>query len=85
MTLPEGSSLNALKPSFEVSPKATLSINGVEQQSGVTQVDFSNTVTISIKSESGLLKEYKVLAQPGKANFDELIYSFMKRFSIPGV
>jgi len=85
VTLPEGSSLNALKPNFEVSPKATLSINGVEQQSGVTQVDFSNTVTISIKSESGLTKEYKVLAQPGKANFDELIYSFMKRFSIPGV
>ncbi|MHC1689628.1 MAG: serine hydrolase domain-containing protein [Bacteroidales bacterium] len=85
VTLPEGSSLNALKPSFEVSPKATLSINGIEQQSGVTQVDFSNTVTISIKSESGLSKEYKVLAQPGKANFDELIYSFMKRYSIPGI
>ncbi len=85
VTLPQGSSLNALKPKFELSPKATLTINGVDQQSGVTQGDYSGTVTISVKSEAGTTKEYKVLAQVGRPNFDELIYTFMRRFSIPGI
>lgn len=85
VTLPTEASLYALKPYFQASAKATVSINGVELQSGITAGDYSGTVTITVKSESGLSKDYKILSQVGKANFDDLIYNFMKRFSIPGI
>jgi len=85
LTLPEGTPLVALKAKFEVSPKATLSISGVPQQSGVTANDFTNTVQIVVTAESGRTATYKVLAQNGRPGFDSMLYSFMKKYSIPGI
>jgi CubicO group peptidase (beta-lactamase class C family) len=85
LSVPEGTPLTALKAKFEVSPKATLSIAGVPQQSGVIANDFTNTVQMVVTAENGRTATYKVLVQNGRYNFDSMIYSFMKRYSIPGI
>lgn len=85
LTIPEGISLSGLKPGFTISPKATISYNGSEISSGKSLIDFSNTVTLKVKSQSGKIADYKILVQTGKANFDNVLYSFMGKYSIPGV
>lgn len=84
VTIPKGISLTSLKPSMEVSPKASVKINNIPITNGVTAVDFSNTVSIVVTSESGLTKTYKALVQNGVSSLDNMIISFMKKYSIPG-
>lgn len=85
LSVPEGISLTSLKPSITVSPKATISINGVPFTNNTTAIDFTNTASITITSESGKTKNLMALVQTGRATLDNLILAFMKKFDIPGV
>lgn len=85
VSLPEGVALNGLKSIFTISPKATMTNNGSDVLSGKTAIDFSNTTTFKVKSESGRNADYKVLVQNGKPGFDNTLYAFMNKYSIPGV
>lgn len=50
-----------LKPTFSVNSGCVVTVNGVEQKSGVTEVDFSKTVTYTVKNQSnGYSRDYKV-------------------------
>lgn len=54
--LPYGTDVTKLKPSFQ-SPGNTVMVNGEEQTSGESEIDFSNPVVYSIVTEEGV--EYK--------------------------
>lgn len=84
VTVPRGTSLSSLKAYVEISPKAKIKVNGAAFTSNSTAIDFTNTATVAVVSESGIEKSYKVLVQGGIAALDNMIYSFMKKYSIPG-
>lgn len=84
VTVPRGTSLTSLKAYVEISPKAKIKVNGSAFTSNTTAIDYTNTATIAVTSESGIEKSYKVLVQPGIAALDNMIYAFMKKYSIPG-
>jgi CubicO group peptidase (beta-lactamase class C family) len=84
-SLPEGVALTSLKPRFAISSGATASYNGKAIESGKSPIDFTETVTLRVTSQSGKSSDYKVLVQNGRLNFDEMLYSFMRKYSIPGI
>ncbi len=50
-----------LKPTFAVDSDCVVTVNGVEQKSGETEVDFSKTVTYTVKNNTnGYSRDYKV-------------------------
>lgn len=50
-----------LKPTFTVGSGCVVTVNGVEQKSGETEVDFSKTVTYTVTDQSnGYSRDYKV-------------------------
>lgn len=85
VTVPEGVSLGNLVPTFTVHEKAEVKIDGKVIESGVTSVDFSNTKTITVTSESGTTASYLVLVRNGLNKIDNKVYSFMIKHGIPGV
>lgn len=56
--------VKTLVPEFDLPPGNTVFVNGVEQQSGVTQVDFTESVMYSITDESGATSSWEVTAVP---------------------
>ena len=85
VTVPEGVSLTNLVPSFTVHEKAEVKVNGKTIENGVTAVDFSKTVTITVTSQMGTNASYMVLVRNGESRIDNKIYSFMLKHDIPGV
>lgn len=72
-----------LKPTFEVDSDCVVTVNGIEQKSGETEVDFSKTVTYTVKNNTnGYSRDYKVkitntglpvvvINQSGSGDFDK--------------
>ena len=86
ITVTEGADIKLLKPRFSVSEKATVKINGTSCTSGTTPVNFDQNVnTIEVTSESGRTKSYKALVQSGKPSIDNIVYTFMSKYTIPGI
>ncbi len=85
VTIPRGVSLTSLKPTADINAKATLRINNTVVKNGVTAFDFTNTLNAVVTSESGLTNSYKILVQNGEQSIDNIIYAFMKKYSIPGI
>jgi CubicO group peptidase (beta-lactamase class C family) len=85
ITVPEGANLTSLKPTITASPKATVHINGTLVPATPGNYDFTNTAKVVVTSESGKTKEYKLLVQQGRRNLDLMVYSFMTKYSIPGM
>jgi len=84
VTVPDGVDLKSLALSFNVSPGATVTCDGHDATVG--KHDLSNIATLKITSESGIKSStYKILARNGNAKVDNLVYDFMKTYSIPGV
>ena len=85
ITVPEGVDLGELVPTFTVDPKATVKINGATVTSNTSKVNFTNTVTIEVTSESGATRTYMILAKNGNKKIDSDIYAFMLKYDIPGI
>ena len=85
VTVPEGSNLRSLIPTFSIHKKAKLYINNVEHISGKTTADFSDLVEIKVVAESGVSKLYDVIVKNGDPRIDAMVYAFMKNFYIPGI
>ena len=85
ITVSKGANITSLKAQFSSSPKATVKIGGTLQESGVSLIDYTNTMDVVVTSESGKSNTYKLLVQEGNINLDRLIYTFMSRYSIPGI
>ncbi len=62
ISLPAGSSLTGLVPLFTLSDYATAYINGALVESGVTKINLSSPVTMTVVSDSGLESNYTITA-----------------------
>jgi len=85
MSVPQGANLTSLKAQFAASPKATVKIGGALQESGVSLIDYTNTLDLVVTSESGRVKTYKLLVQEGRSSIDNMVYAFMTKYAIPGI
>lgn len=85
ITVPDGVSLKSLVPFFNIHEKATVKAGTTPVENGVTAIDFSETVNLTVTSESGSTRTYSVLAKNGDTQIDNKIYSFMVEHDIPGV
>lgn len=86
ITVPTGYSLAALKPTFKISDKASIKINGTAAESASTSFDFTNTATAVITAENGTsTKSYKILVRNGNAAIDKEVYGIMATYGIPGM
>lgn len=85
VTLPQGTDLTKLVPSFVADANATVQVGTASVTSGSTAVDFSETTTITVIAQSGTKRFYTVLARCGNPKIDNMVYSFMIEHDIPGV
>lgn len=85
ITVPEGCNLSSLVPTFKIGQGASVTINNIPVESGVTSCDLSNTSKLIVTSESGTTKTYTLLARNGDPKIDIMVYTFMTRHSLPGV
>lgn len=85
LTLPENVDITTLKLFIQSSSKSTISINNTPFVSNSTSLNASSTLRVKITAEYGNTKEYKLLVNRGNSNIDNLLYNFMKIYSIPGV
>lgn len=71
--LPYGTDVTALKAVFEPAEFATVTIDGVEQVSGVTVNDFSEPITYTVTAEDGVtVVNYTVTVNVSQINPDEV-------------
>ncbi len=64
LTFPEGTDLSSIKPNFEVSPYATVRVNGNDQESGVTVLDLRDTVTYWVRAaDETTITNYHVVTE----------------------
>lgn len=54
ITMPLGTTVTALKPTFTISDYATIKVGSVAQVSGETENDFTNPVTYTVTAEDGV-------------------------------
>lgn len=85
ITVPEGTDLKSLVPTFSVNEKATVNCGSKQIESGSSAIDFSQNVTLTVTSESGTKRNYTILAKNGNSNADKLVYAFMAKYDIPGI
>jgi len=67
-TLPQGSNVTNLCPSFDISLKAKLYVNGILQKSGTNCHDFSEPMEYEIVSEDGTSEKYTVIVDVEKSS-----------------
>ena len=85
ITVPQEADITNVKINFKISPKATISIDGKAVPNLTGTFDLTETKKVIVTSESGSSRIYQILAQPGIKEFDQLIYDFKEKFSIPGI
>ncbi|MCW5913968.1 MAG: beta-lactamase family protein [Chitinophagaceae bacterium] len=85
ITLPQNANLSNVVLHFQISEGATLSLNGTVINNLNGSFDLTNTVKAEIKSGAGVVNTYYILAQPGIAKYDAMLYKFMEKYAIPGV
>ena len=87
ITLPAGTNVSSLKPTFTVSAGAKITVNGVAQISGVSTQDFTKPVIYRITAEDGSTRDYtiEVSMQVDIATLDNAVNSFMTKYSVPGL
>ncbi len=84
-TVPENCDIANLVTSFSIHEKAKLYINNIEQTSGQAAVDYTNMVTAKVVAENGQEQTYDIVVKKGNPVIDNLVYTFMKTYSIPGI
>lgn len=69
LMLPPATAVNALKAAFTVSPLATVTVNGVVQESGVTVNNFTNPLTYTVTAQDGSSQTYRVTVTVKQGGF----------------
>lgn len=72
VTLPYGTDLTKLLADFQLSDKATVTVNGIEQVSGTTVNNFSNSLVYVVTAEDGTTQSYTVFVSLAKNNAKEI-------------
>ena len=76
VTLPYGTDLTKLLADFQLSDKATVTVNGIEQVSGTTVNNFSNSLVYVVTAEDGTTQSYTVFVSLTK-NSAKVITSYL--------
>jgi len=86
-TLPAGTNVSGLKPTFTISSGSKITVNGVTQTSGVSVNDFSKPLIYRITAEDGSTRDYtiEVSMQADIATLDNAVKAFMDKYSVPGL
>jgi hypothetical protein len=72
VTVPSGTNLTNLTPTFTNSPDATVSVNSAIQTSGVSKNNFSSDVIYKVTAQDGTSKNYLVKVTAAQANIEEI-------------
>jgi D-alanyl-D-alanine carboxypeptidase len=83
--LPPGTNTNALIATFTLTDSGEVMVNGANQQSGVTQNNFSSPVTYTVMGLSGSIESYKVNLITGIVPIDQNVQEFMTKYNVPGL
>jgi CubicO group peptidase (beta-lactamase class C family) len=83
--LPPGTSATSLIASFTLSAPATVTVNGVLQQSNTTANDFSKPVTYTIAAPGSSPVSYTVNLITSIAAIDQGVAVFMSKYNVPGL
>jgi CubicO group peptidase (beta-lactamase class C family) len=83
ITIPLNANLTAVKVTFNLSPKASIKIDGVLLAENKGTLDLSKTLTAVVYAENGSSSSYTILGQNGIKEIDAMIYPFIERYSIP--
>lgn len=71
-----GTDLNSVTPTFEISENAKIYINDVEQVSGVNKVNLTNLVTYKVVAEDGTEKEWIIKVNSRELSKENDILTF---------
>jgi hypothetical protein len=82
LTVPYGTIVSSLKAAFTVSQEAIVKVGGVEQVSGETSNDFTESVVYTVIAQDGSTRNYTVKVTAAPSN-EKLIKWFS--FAAPGV
>ncbi|GAB3642933.1 serine hydrolase domain-containing protein [Spirosoma arcticum] len=87
VTLPTGTNVAGLKPTFTLSPGATVAVNGAAQTAGVSTNNFTKPIVYRITAEDGSAKEYTIegSAQVDIATVENAVKAFMAKYNVPGM
>ena len=83
--LPPGTNTDSLAATFAVSGNATVTVNNLTQQSGITQNNFSTPVAYTVSAPGGNPKIYSVSVNTGIQAIDQNVSAFMTQYNIPGM
>ncbi len=82
--VPYGTNVTALIPTFTHSALSSVSINGVEQISGVTPVNFTSPASYTITAQDGSVEIYTVTVNQIPASQENTLISFKFESSLNG-
>jgi hypothetical protein len=83
ITIPLNSALTNIKTNFNLSDKATITINGNILTNGIGTIDLTNSISAKVTAENGSSTNYTILAQLGIPDIDAMIYPFIEKYAIP--
>lgn len=83
--LPPGTDISALVADFTLSENAKAFIEDTEVVSGKSVIDFREVVELTVISESGLSRVYKVGIKQDYESVDEEAEYIMNKYNIPGL
>lgn len=87
-TLPLGTSISTLKPTFSVSPQAKITVNNITQISGQTVQDFSRgAIKYRITAENGTTYDFdmELSVQIDISTVEDAVKAFMNKYAVPGM
>jgi D-alanyl-D-alanine carboxypeptidase len=83
--LPPGSDAHALIATFTITDSASVTVNGIPQQSGITVNDFSNPVSYSLSFSKGGNQTYTVTLITDIDAIDQNVSQFMTNYHVPAL
>jgi len=83
--LPAGTNLRSIKPTFVVSPGASVTVNGAAQTSGTSAVDFTSPVNYVVRAVDGTIATYTVGVTSDIPTIDAVMTAFMGKYGVPGL
>lgn len=88
VTLPVGTNISALKPTFTISPLAKITVNNVIQNSGLMSQDFSKgVINYRITAENGTTNDFglELSVQVDLSTVEDAVKTFMNKYQVPGM
>ncbi|MBD2701862.1 serine hydrolase [Spirosoma sp. BT702] len=83
--LPPNTNIQNVKPTFTISDKATVQVNGQNQSSGQSAIDLSKPVLYRVIAEDKTTKDYEVTGISIDQTIDNLLQKFMTQYSVTGL